>query len=294
MNADKLQIPQLLAAIALICGSVGATQAAEQSAPVAPAMTASDPAPATEMAVMPDAANTAPPAAETAEVPPVDYPKTAAETIALARAFLGGDEALENIKSIHFRGSILMQDGTSGDVDIIVQKPLRQHVTITIGTAKEETALDGYEGWRRVQRSGQRSGWELTLLTADQVRHLRANAFENIAFFKGIESVRGSVEFLGEAEKDGVKCVKLAFAHPGDVSFVRYFNRETGQLVVTETDSGGTIRESGVLQVRGVRFPKELVNAAPNSSSTVIFSSITLNEEFPASLFEVPMALPGP
>lgn len=280
----------------LACCLALAAAAAEQ--PASAATVIADPAPPTQDEGVSEsvaaAADAATQPADTPVVEPVDVPDTAEETIALAREFLGGDELLDSITSIHFRGSILMENGNSGDVDIIVKKPMRQYVTITLGTTKEITALDDYEAWRRVERTAQNGEWELTLLDADQVRRLRANAFENIAFFKGVESVRGSFEFLGEAEKDGIPCLKVAFVHPGDVRFVRYFNRDTGRLVVTETDTGGTIREKGEIRVRGVRFPKELVNSAANGSSTVIFSSITLNEEFPDSLFEVPIAVPGP
>ncbi|MGH8017601.1 MAG: hypothetical protein ACREIA_04820, partial [Opitutaceae bacterium] len=89
---------------------------------------------------------------------------TTGDVIAKAREFLGGDAALDAVNSIRFSGTIFMQDGTSGDIEILVRKPMQQRITITIGNVREITALDEYDGWRRVENLRQERDWELTLL----------------------------------------------------------------------------------------------------------------------------------
>jgi hypothetical protein len=213
--------------------------------------------------------------------------------IAKARAFLGGDAALDAIRSIRFVGTIIMQDGKNGDIEILVRRPMQQRVTITIGNLREITALSDYDGWRRVENLLVSTDWELTLLDAPQIQRLRANTIENIGFFKGIDHNQPEVQLIGEETVGGVDCLKVSFNHAGRVKFVRSFNKETGQLLRTETDDGGALTERGEIYVQGVRFPKELITRTPAGTSTVVFTRISLNETLADNLFDVPLLIPG-
>jgi hypothetical protein len=218
---------------------------------------------------------------------------TADEIIAKARAYIGGDAALDAVKSVRFTGSIHMGDGRVGDIEIIVRKPMRQRMTITVENTREITALNGYDAWRRTEPIDNPVAWELTLLDAPQIRVLRANTWEDVGFYKGIESVGGRVEVQGETEIDGVKCVKAAFIHGPGIQFVRCFDAETGRLVLTETGDGETIRESGEIMAGGVRFPKELTTTSKQGKRIIAFTRVQVNEDFPDELFDIPMLMPG-
>lgn len=213
--------------------------------------------------------------------------------IAKAREFLGGDDALAAIRSIRFSGTILLQNGTNGDIEIIVRRPMQQRVTISVGSVREVTALSDYDGWRRVENLVNPADWELTLLDAEQIQQLRANTLENIGFYRGVGTEQPDVKYLGDKEVNGVACARLAFDHTGGLRFVRDFNKETGQLVQTVTEDGGVLTEKGEIYVQGIRFPQELTTTKDSGTSTVIFTKIVLNEPFADDLFDVPMLMPG-
>lgn len=215
--------------------------------------------------------------------------QTAEEVIAKARAFLGGDAALNAIKSVHFTGALEVSDGTKLPTDIIFQKPYRQRITVTGPKVIEATALDGYDAWQKRTNPANPTQWQVTLLDGNQVKRLRANTLENLSFYAIKEMPGCVVQVTGEATVDGRACVKLSFAHGAAVVFIRYFDKATGQLLKTDTENGGEIREEGEMFVNGVRFPKKVLNKTASGAVTAIsFDKVTINETFPADTFAVP------
>jgi outer membrane lipoprotein-sorting protein len=221
--------------------------------------------------------------------------------IAKARAFLGSETALNNVKSIHYSGTLLAPDPkdatkqTRVAMEIIFQKPEQQRITITSDKEIETTALDGYEGWLRKQDATDPSKWRLTLLGTEQIKRMRANMWENLSFFRGLEKFGGRVEDQGTQTIDGVTCQKVAFIHGPNIIFYRYFDVATGKLIFTETEAGGTIREQGEMIVDGIRFPRSIITASGAKdakgqppSVTINFDKITVNETIPPKEFAVP------
>lgn len=220
---------------------------------------------------------------------PLQAADSVGQMLAKARGFLGSEKALDAVSTIHFTGTLEVAAGTRLPVDILFQKPYQQRITVTGPKVIEVTALDGYDAWQKRTNPANPTQWQVTLLDAGQVKRLRANTWENLSFFTGIEKKGGNVLFGGETTIDGLPCVKLSFVHANDIVFVRYFEKSTGRLVKTETESGAEIREEGEMIVNGVRFPKKVVNKAPNgSTTTIVFDRIELNSTVPASEFAVP------
>lgn len=219
--------------------------------------------------------------------------------IAKARAFVGSESALNAVTSIHYLGTLITADPkdaskqTRAALEIIFQKPNQQRIRATSDATIETTALDGYDGWQRVQSVKDESKWKQTLLGTDQIKRLRANTWENLSFFRGIEHIGGRAEEQGTQTIDGITCQKIAFIHGSNIVFNRFFDVATGRLVLTETESGGTIREQGEMIVNGVRFPQSIVTTTKNAKGetqtvTINFEKVTVNENFPASFFAVP------
>jgi outer membrane lipoprotein-sorting protein len=219
--------------------------------------------------------------------------------IARARAYVGPENALNGIKSVHYTGTLVTADPkepgkqASAALDIIFQQPDEQRITATSDKTIDTTALDQYEGWERVTDAKDRTKWRQTLLGTDQIKRLRANTWENLNFFRGIESVGGRIEEQGTATMNGVACQKIAFIHAPSIIFYRYFDVSTGRLVQTETEAGGTIREQGEIMVNGIRFPKSIITTTKGPKGetqtvTITFDKITVNETFPESYFRVP------
>jgi hypothetical protein len=219
--------------------------------------------------------------------------------IARARAYIGSEAALTGLKSVHYVGTLVAADPADPGkqnpttLEITFQLPEQQLIKATSEKTIEVTALDGYEGWQRVQDRTDSTKWRQVLLGTDQIKRLRANTWENLAYFRGIERVGGRVEEQGSATIDGVKCLKLAFIHGPNIAFYRYIEEATGRLVFTETEAGGTIREQGEMVVNGIKFPRSIITSTKNAkgqmvSVTINFEKVTVNEVFPAKLFAVP------
>jgi outer membrane lipoprotein-sorting protein len=218
--------------------------------------------------------------------------------IAKARSFLGGDEALDRIASLHYVGTLIV-DNVEGQtpphikVEIMAQKPSRQRTVITSDQGVETTVLDDYEGWQKVHDPKDPTRWKMDLLGSDQIRSLRANVRENLFFFRGLAGQRGTVEDLGVVTIDGVACRKVSFVYSPQIIFYRYFDEATGRLVLTETGQGESIREEGEIIAGGVKFPRTLLTTRlrPDGSTqqvTIRFEKVSVNETFADELFAVP------
>lgn len=221
-------------------------------------------------------------------------------TIDRARSYLGTEAALRGLKSVHFVGALSTIESTAegpreirADLEIIFQEPYRQSIVATTANRVETTALDDYEGWQRISDPASPNNWRLTLLSVDQIKRLRANTWENLSFFRGIEQRGGSTEDLGMVQLDGQTLHKIAFIHDAGIVFYRYFDPRSGKLVLTETEAGGRIREEGEIVVNGIRFPEKVITTntladGSERSVTVTFDQIEVNKVFPASTFAVP------
>jgi outer membrane lipoprotein-sorting protein len=219
--------------------------------------------------------------------------------IARARAFVGTEAALAAVKSVQYVGTLETADPadparkTRAKIEIVFQRPEQQRIAATSEKTVEVTALDGYEGWQRVEDAKDPTKWRQVLLSKEQIKRLRANTWENLAYFRGIERVGGRLEDRGTATIDGITCQKIAFIHQPNIMFVRYFDVATGRLVFTETEAGGTIREQGETIVQGIRFPRSIVTTSKDAKGqavtvTITFEKIVVNESYPAQLFAVP------
>jgi len=222
--------------------------------------------------------------------------------IGLARAYLGPDSTLDGITTTHFVGTLDRVDPDHPEasplhasLDMVFSKPYRQRQTVRAAKVTETTVLDGYDAWDRLQDNADASKFRLRWLSADEIAALRANTWENLSFFRGLEG-SGSIEDQGPATIDGIACERVDFVHAQGITFERYFDRDTGRLVLSVRQRE-TIRESGEIMVDGVRFPKSIVSVSKTASgkdlvSTVTFDSIVLNEPLGGDVFAAPNLLP--
>jgi hypothetical protein len=86
------------------------------------------------------------------------------------------------------------------------------------------------------------------------------------------------------------------FTHGPGIVFERYFDRDTGRLVLTVRGGRDDPRERRD-PVDGVRFPKKIVSTTKTATgkdlvSTVTFDSIVLNEPLPTTSSRRPSILP--
>lgn len=218
---------------------------------------------------------------------------TTEEVIGKARQYLGGDSALDRITSICYEADFEAASGDTGTIRIIFQKPMQQRVEIVRGNMTEISALNDFDGWRKVLDLTDEKNWSITLLEPNRVRQLQANTFENLNFFRGLEKRRGRIEHRGMTEVDGRPAVELAFHHPRDIVFIRYFDQENGRLLKTRTHEEAEIVEEGEIRVDGVLFPETITMMREGEMLNQIrFKKITLNEKFDDALFDMPSLAP--
>lgn len=220
--------------------------------------------------------------------------------IAKARAYLGSESALNAVNALHFYGTLDLgaaaQTTQPIKVEIMFERPFRQRSVITSERGTEITVLDGYDAWQRVNPVGDSTRWNFAVLQAPQIKNLRANVLENLSFFRGSDSTGVRVDDLGAVTVDGQSCRKLAFVHSPEIVFYRYFNEQTGRLVLTETVRGETIRESGTIEASGIKFPQALTTETKRPDGTnqkvvINFEKVEVNQPAPAGSFEVPLLI---
>ncbi len=219
--------------------------------------------------------------------------------IAKARAYVATEAALQGVSSIRFVGTLAMADPSDATkqkhvkIDVVFAKPDRQLMRMTFPEGIETTGLDGMEAWQHVQDPANPKRQRLTILPAARLRRLRAETWENLFYFRGLEQAGGTLEDDGTFTVDGVACRKFNFIHAPNIIFRRYFDAATGRLVITETEDGRLIREEGEQVVQGVRFPTKVTTFSKDEAGNVqevvlTFDKITLNETLPPKYFAVP------
>jgi hypothetical protein len=219
--------------------------------------------------------------------------------VGLARAYLGPQSTLDGVRSIHFTGTLERVEAgkapETASLDMIFAKPLRQRQVVRTPNTTLITVLDGYDAWDLLRDNADPTKFRLTWLQASLIRMLRANTWENLYYYRMPEG--GSVEDKGPATIDGVDCERVDFIHGPGTVFERYFDRDTGRLVLT-IRGAESFHESGEILVDGVRFPKKIVSVTKAASgkglvSTATFDSIVLNEPLAPDVFAVPTIVPS-
>lgn len=222
--------------------------------------------------------------------------------ITKARAYLGPEPALNAVKGVHFSGKLVIVDSANpqptepATVEIHFRAPDQQLIQATTSKLVETTGLDGYDAWQRQRDGADPSKWQMKLLSADQIKRLRANTWESLGFFRGIESHGGRIEDQGAVTVDGIACQKLAYIYAPNIIFYRYIEVGSGRLRSTETETGTKISEQGEIVSGGIKFPKSIVTVSPvgpgrTQTITLTFDKVVVNEPVPPKFFAVP-ALP--
>jgi outer membrane lipoprotein-sorting protein len=226
--------------------------------------------------------------------------------IAKARAALGTEAALNSVQSIHYVGTLdVHQDTPKGpedqkfSIDIIVQKPGLRRIISTGSGMIDTTALSDYTGWHRMVETEGQKRTNLSVITGTDLARLRASTWESLEFYLAAAHHYGRTELLGAGTVDSAPAVKVAFVFSPGIVFARYFDPNTGKLILTETDQGQSIRQEGELVVNGIHFPQKEITTTRYTDAqgkiyerklVVTFDKITCNEKFPAGDFEFPIA----
>lgn len=217
------------------------------------------------------------------------------QIIANARKYLGSEEKLESISTIQYQGVFESPlGGGSGYISIYLRKPLMQRMEVVNGSITETTAINDFEGWKRRVDNNVPNDWAFVILNLAELKRMRANTWENLNFFTGIEHLKGRVINKGPTRKDSRNAYLLIFEYDEGIYYERYFDAETGELISTINQNGVEIKEVGEIMVDGIRFPEKVMTLVDGEIANIVtFVDIYLNEELDESLFDIPSLYPS-
>ena len=229
-----------------------------------------------------------------------------------ARAYVGPEDGLKAVNSFHYIGKMVnvsAKDPThpaTAQIEIFVKRPDSLLITIASDTTVETDGLNDYEGWHRHEVKADPSAWKQVFLGPNSIRQMRANCWQNLSFYKPMDSDDPVIKDAGPDTADGIACEKVLFEHDGGIAYMRYFDKDTGRLVLTNAGAststgflqGNELRQAGEYITFGLRLPKVLTTilkddkGAVDHTVTITFESITINEPIPDSIFSAPPMLP--
>ena len=214
-------------------------------------------------------------------------------TIELARSYLGPDDKLDAIESVHYKGSLLYSSGDLGTIEMVYQKPMQHRMVAVIGGRREVSVLDGSEGWTTFERVVDSVPLSIEIFDPIRILIMQASVREAFNFFRKPDTRNGEILYEGKETVNGRACNVLTYHHGDGIAYQRYIDAETGQVHKTLDSKGVEYLEEGELIVDGLRFPKKLVStfstAIGDQSMEFAYSSITLNEKLPDSDFVMPL-----
>ncbi len=218
---------------------------------------------------------------------------TTDQILAMAREYLGGDVNLRAVQTIQFHGTFTTQDseGEKGEIIIYLKKPFKQRLDVMRlkEGVTETTAINNIDGWVRRSNNKNDSDWTIRILSMLEFKRMRANTFDNLNFYHGIEKIGGYITNKGKVQKDGKTACLLHFQYDNEMFYDRYFDINTGELLATINDKGIEIKDKGEFIVDGIRFPCEQVSYENGKKkNTLIFAEIIINHPMDDDLFELP------
>lgn len=224
-----------------------------------------------------------------AEESKVDTTEVIEKTIAKARKYLGGDEALKKIKTISYKGVVIYGTGQSGTIESVYKQPSYHQTTSVIGKIKETSTLNKTEGWQKVESVDAPGAWSLDLYTVDDLKHMQASVASKLGFLSKPNTISGRIEYLGTKELDGKSVQVLQYFYTSTIWFRHYIDDETGRVLYTLNDKGFIFKETGEKVVEGVRFPEKIVVSAGSEKMEISFSEIKVNQPIDNDRFNVPV-----
>lgn len=222
---------------------------------------------------------------------------TTEQILAKARDYLGGDAPLRAVDTIQFQGTFMTHaSGGTGEILIYLKKPFKQRLDVIRAHDGiiETTAINDIDGWSRRANEKDADDWTIRILSMAELKRMRANTFDNLNFYSGIEKLGGNIINKGIVKKDGKDAYLLHFKYDKVIHYERYFDINTGKLHATINDKGIEIIDVDEFIVEGIRFPREQIRIEDGKNKdTLTFTKIIINAPLADKLFELPSLRDG-
>lgn len=227
-----------------------------------------------------------------------------------ARAVVGPESALKEVKSITFEAEVFGADGKKiSDIVLQFKRPYfeRDFVRRTeavktdefyypeegvpapetkMVTYEIETRSDGNEGVRIIRNITEGTR-RVEFLSPADVLSRRDFASANLDFYT--EPTGGSVVLKGTETEDGKELNVLEYTYAGGLKIERAFDAKTGALYRTKTANDTTYECGEEMAVGALTFLDGSRTATADGSlrSTFKFSKILVNDELPDEKFRI-------
>ncbi len=202
---------------------------------------------------------------------------------------VGGEAGVERIKTLstmHAKCDAVL-NGMAGTADVYLAMPDKMYLELQLGPYRLWQAFDGETAWARDHNGA------ISEITGYQKQELLTQVWFQSFSFLFDDRLPGGSEYLGEEERDGMRCHKVAF-YPFDADTVYgYFDCETGlqMLSVSYMDNLETVTTSEDYRtVEGIAMSYYSASTAAGAPISTEFTikELTLDAEFDHTMFSRP------
>jgi outer membrane lipoprotein-sorting protein len=215
----------------------------------------------------------------------------AKEIIANHIKALGGTDALKAVKSVSSKG-VMTMPGPAGELEANMEqyqaggKFLMVMSIPNMGEIRQGS--DGEHFWAQDPQMGTR------LLDGEQLAAIKQQYAQPFPAL-GWADFDGELSVDGEADVDGKKCWKVNFKPKTGAAVMRYFDRDSGDLVKIDMKQSGPAGEmevevfsEDVKKVGEIRVPHKQIMSTPFGEMSLEFDEIKLNEKIDDAKFALP------
>lgn len=186
---------------------------------------------------------------------------------------IGGQERLDQIESLEYRGTIIMAPGMDpAPVTVRIQRPNLYWMKIQLPAGETLSLFDGEQAWYRTILPDDPGNWEP--MEPGEAAELKNRAFESARLDHAPDQ---------PGRETGVKGNTITITYTEGEPRIRTY--EDG-LLVQEKSADGVSRFSDYKSFDGIKFPTRIVTGAPLGEVVTVFDKILLNPEFPTGTFK--------
>lgn len=222
---------------------------------------------------------------------------TPAETLVTkARTALGGETALNAVRSLRIEMSVVDADGKAlGALVSEYKAPYSQReLNYTEKNIENISAINGREGFRILRRLDNNAS-QIQVIPYEELNARRDFTAANLHLLAVPSTERGSVELAPDETIDGVACATLDYSYASGVIIRRYVDKATGRLVATRINNkggvvGNLMLNVGEQKISEINFPKSIVirDDKGKTQRTLNVTKVEVNPSIDDAAFAMP------
>lgn len=213
-----------------------------------------------------------------------------------ARATVGSEAALSRLVTLRLRGWIEPAESQlpGATILIVARKPCSQRLVVNINDLVETTILNGGSGCIiRSNLSDPENRSQMRVMSDAELQRVAFSTRQLFNFYAADVNNGERIRYEGIEQHRGLRCHKLLYVYPNEISTTRYFAVNDDTLVSTVTDQGVQSVEIGERMVAGIKFPKRVEYYQDDTLlHTIVLNKIEVNQPLQRGIFTIPTAHP--